>query len=112
MMDNKANTNKILSLWIITSLILGALVYPLTLMMPLNKKLWSISFVFLTTAVTGLSLTLVTFCIDILGGKYPKYGKIINTIITPFIWLGRNPLAIFIIMDVVAILMIKYIIVD
>ena len=112
MMDNKANTKKMLTLWIITSLILGSVVYPLTLMMPLNKKIWSISFVFLTTSVTGLSLTFITYFVDILGSKHEKYGKIINIITTPFIWWGRNPLAIFIIMDVIAIIMIKYIIVD
>ena len=30
----------------------------------------------------------------------------------PFIWLGRNPLAIFVLMDALAILMIDYIIIN
>lgn len=112
MMDNKGNTKKILLLWIATSLMLGALVYPLTLLMPLNKKIWTISFVFLTTSITGLSLTFITYTVDIMGATYARYGKVVGVITRPFIWLGRNPLAIFIIMDAVAILMIKYIIVD
>ena len=112
MMDNKGDINKVMKLWVIASLVMGAMVYPLTLMMPLNKKIWSISFVFITSAVSGLSLTFITFFVDVLGGKHPKYGRIINTVTTPFIWLGRNPLAIFILMDVLAIIMIKYIIVD
>lgn len=98
--------------WIITSLLFGVMVYPLTLMMPLNKKIWSISFVFLTTAVTGLSLTFITFAVDVLGPKHEKYNKIITIITKPFIWLGRNPLAIFVLMDLLAIFMIKYIIIN
>ena len=112
MMDNKNEINKIMKLWIATSLLLGVMVYPLTLMMPLNKKIWSISFVFLTTAVSGLSLTFITYVVDVLGSKYEKYGKIVNIVTRPFIWLGRNPLAIFVLMDVLAILLIKYIIID
>ena len=112
MMDNKGDINKVMKLWVIGSLIMGAVVYPLTIMMPLNKKIWSISFVFLTSAVSGLSLTFITFFVDVLGGKHPKYGRIINVLTTPFVWLGRNPLAIFVLMDVLAIIMIKYIIVD
>lgn len=110
MLDNKPQTNKIMGFWVIASLLMGAVVYPLTFLMPLNKKIWSISFVFLTSAVTGLSLTFITIFVDILGNKHPRYGKIINTITQPFVWLGRNPLAVFVLMDALAIIMIKYII--
>lgn len=101
-----------MKLWIITSLLLGAMVYPLTLMMPLNKKIWSISFVFLTSAVSGLSLTFITYFVDVLGNKHPRYGNVINKITSPFVWLGRNPLAIFVLMDALAIILIKYIIIN
>jgi predicted acyltransferase len=70
MMDNKTEISKVMKLWIAASAILGVMVYPLTLLMPLNKKIWSISFVFLTSAVTGLSLTFITFFVDVLGSKY------------------------------------------
>jgi predicted acyltransferase len=112
MMDNKTNTNKVMKLWIIASLIMGAVVYPLTILMPLNKKIWSISFVFLTAAVTGLSLTFITYTVDILSTKNQTYSRIISIITKPFVWLGRNPLAIFVLMDLLAIFMIKYIIID
>jgi heparan-alpha-glucosaminide N-acetyltransferase len=98
MMDFKGNTKKIFFLWVATSLILGVIAYPLTFLMPLNKRLWSISFVFLTSGITGLSLAFVTFFIDVLGKRYAKYGKIINKITTPFLWLGMNPLAIYVLM--------------
>lgn len=114
MLDNKQKVSRTLGLWIILSIILGAVVYPLTFMMPLNKHLWSTSFVFLTIAVSGLSLAFLTFFIDTLSQRWPGgiYQKIVNIISHPFIWLGRNPLAIFILMDGVAIIMIKYIIID
>lgn len=70
MLDNKGQIKNILNFWVIASIMLGAIVYPLTLMMPLNKKIWSISFVFLTTAVSGLSVAFITFFVDVLGAKY------------------------------------------
>lgn len=112
MQDNKGQNNKMLRLWIVASLILGFFVSPLAILMPLNKKIWSISFVFITTAISGLSLTFITYFVDLLGPRYPKYGKVINIIVKPFIWLGRNPLAIFVLMDALAIILIKYIIIN
>lgn len=93
MLDNKGDMRIILKIWTIASLIFGALVYPLTFLMPINKRLWSISFVFLTAVITGLSLVFVTLLFDILPKKFPnRYTKITTTLATPFLWLGRNPL--------------------
>ena len=38
--------------------------------------------------------------------------SIVNITIRPFLWLGRNPLFVFVFMDLLAIIMIKYIIID
>lgn len=91
---------KIIWLWVLWALMMGALVYPLTWLMPLNKKIWSISFVFLTAAVSGLSLSIITYLFDILPKKFPTslYPKLVKIITHPFLWLGRNPLVIFILM--------------
>lgn len=102
MLDNKNQIKKILTLWTVASLLLGAVVSPLTLMMPLNKKIWSISFVFLTSAASGLALTLITYLFDVLNKKYVRYGRVANIITKPSIWLGRNPLAVFVVMEIVA----------
>ena len=112
MLDFKNNTNKILQSWIIMSLLCLATAYPLTFLMPLNKKIWSISFTFLTIGISGASLIFFAFFVDILGHKGRIYSKVINFIIQPFIWLGRNPLIVFVLMDALAIFMIKYIIID
>lgn len=112
MQDNKNETKKILSLWLIFSLLLGTMVYPLTLLMPLNKKIWSISFVFLTAAASGLALVIITYLVDVLGNRHQKYGKIVNIISKPSVWLGRNPLAIFVFMEALAILLEVYIVIN
>ena len=105
MQDNKNNIKKTLTLWTIFSLLLGAMVYPLTFAMPINKKMWTISYVFLTTATSGLSLVLITYFVDVLSGRNHTYKKIVDIITTPFIWLGRNPLAIFILMEALSIIL-------
>jgi predicted acyltransferase len=112
MQDHKGDISRILQIWIVLSLVLGALTYPWTLTMPLNKKIWSISFVFLTSAIAGLSIAVITFFVDVLGSWNREYGKVINFIMKPFIWLGRNPLAVFVLMDALAILLIVYITID
>ena len=80
--------------------------------MPLNKKIWSISFVFTTVGISGLTLTFFAIIVDILGAKGKIYSKIINFLIRPLLWLGRNPLIIFVLMDALCIILLKYIIID
>lgn len=98
MQDNKTNIKKTLALWTVFTVLIGSLVYPVSLAMPISKKMWTISFVFLTAAASGLGLVLITFFVDVLSSKHQTYKKIIDKITTPFIWLGRNPLAIFVLM--------------
>jgi predicted acyltransferase len=112
MQDNKGEIYKILKMWVIVSLLLGAIAYPWTTVMPLNKKIWSMSFVFLTAGIAGLSLSFLTLFVDTFGSQHHQYGKVVNIIVQPFIWLGRNPLAVFVLMDALAIVLIKYILIN
>ena len=66
--------------------------------MPLNKKIWSISFVFLSSGIAGLALTFLTFTIDFLNRDGDLYSRVVAIISKPFIYLGRNPLAIYVLM--------------
>ena len=91
---------------------MGLCVYPLTHLMQINKKIYSISFAFLTSSSSGLTVFFFVIFIDILPESKPKIKKFINLITQPFLWLGRNPLFIFVFMDLLAILMIKYLIID
>ncbi len=112
MKDHKGDIKRTLKKWAIIVLILGLTVYPMTKLMPLNKKIYSASFALLTSASSGLTILLLVILIDI----FPKKNEIANTMTSilsrPFIWLGRNPLFVFIFMDLVAIIMIKLIIVN
>lgn len=112
MLDFKDNLKKTLILWTTLSLLIGSLVYPLTFIMPINKKLWSISFVFITSAITGLSLVLVTVLFDVLGKQYERYGKIVTKVTQPLLWLGLNPLAIYVLMQLVEFFYSEYIIIN
>lgn len=112
MLDFKENLKKTLILWTMLSLLIGSLVYPLTLIMPINKRLWSISFVFVTSAITGLSLVLITIIFDVLGKQYKKYGKIITKVTQPLLWLGLNPLAIYVLMQLFEFFYSEYIIIN
>jgi heparan-alpha-glucosaminide N-acetyltransferase len=112
MKDNKEKLKKTMIMWLVASLILGVIVYPLTNLMPLNKKLYSISFAILTSASSGLTLLFFVLAVDIVPEKYPSFKNIIEIITRPLLWLGRNPLAVFVMMDAVAIVMIKYITID
>lgn len=98
-----------LTLWITISLIAGALVYPMTLLMPLNKKLYSSSFTLIVVAVSGAVLTFFYIVVDLLPAHRPQAKRIVEILTAPFLWLGLNPLAIFVLMDLVAIFMILYI---
>jgi len=65
----------------------------LSIFSPLNKKIWSISFANFTGGVGILVLLLCYYMVDV----FPwKDSKIITITSKPFIWLGTNPLAVFI----------------
>lgn len=112
MLKNKRDNqpvSKTLKTWIISSLLCGVVVYPLMNLMPLNKKIYSTSFTFIVIAISGLCLSSLVILIDLLPNRCPRYGKVINVMTRPFLWLGMNPLAVFVMMDLIAIFMIKYI---
>ena len=98
MSDNKGQIKKILILWSLFSLILLVTVYPLTFLMPINKKIWSISFVFVSCGIAGLCLTFLTYTIDVIGAEDNQYSRIVKEVSKPFIYLGRNPLAVYVLM--------------
>ena len=66
MKDNKTDVNRTLKQWLTISVILGVAVYPLTRIMPLNKKIYSASFAVLSAAVAGAAIILFVILVDIL----------------------------------------------
>ncbi len=90
-------------------MILGVTVYPLTRMMPLNKKMYSASFAVLTACVAGGAIVVFVLIVDILPGRSDKAKRVINILITPFIWMGRNPLFMYVISEVFSTTVQEYI---
>jgi predicted acyltransferase len=108
----KENPRKLVISWLTISFILGAVTYPMYLLTPFNKKLFTPSFILVIGAVTGTALTFFYFIVDILPSIRPKTQKTIEIITSPLLWLGLNPLAIFVLMDLLAIFLILYIKID
>ncbi len=59
----------------------------------INKKRWSVSFAFVTSGFSGSVLCLCFALVDIYNKPWIK-----NIAIKPFLWLGMNPLFIYILM--------------
>jgi len=112
MKDNKDQLSKTLKKWAAVCLILGIAVYPMTRLMPLNKKIYSASFALLTSASSGATILLMVLLVDILPFRNAKAKRIVSIVTRPFVWLGRNPLFVFVFMDLVAVVMIKLIIIN
>lgn len=112
MLDHKGQIKRILGIWLSSSVLCGLIVLPLVWLMPLNKKIWSISYTFLTICISGVSLTVITVLLDVLKKDSEKYQKVAGWITAPLIWFGRNPLAIFISRDFVDDLMNTYIVIN
>jgi len=67
--------------------------------MPLNKRLYTLPFIFATTVASLSILTLFLIVIDYMPKHSKKLKKTVHKIITPLRWLGMNPLAIFIVLQ-------------
>ncbi len=63
---------------------------------PINKKLWTSSYVLFHSGLALLTLSTVWWLVDVKG---------YNRWITPFVWFGMNPLAIYITHEVIAIVL-------
>lgn len=82
---------------------------PVQFVMPYNKKLWTTSFALLTVGISGMMLIIMLLIVDVLGSRpNSRLSKFIDIVTRPCLWLGMNPLAIFVLMDLLAILMIFY----
>jgi predicted acyltransferase len=62
---------------------------------PVNKKLWSPSFAYITSGIAACGLALCYLLVDILKGPS---SRVRTAILKPFLWLGMNPLFVFVAM--------------
>ncbi|KAL9650822.1 hypothetical protein ABK040_001872 [Willaertia magna] len=67
--------------------------------LPIGKKLWTTSFSFVTSGIACLFLAIVMYVVDIL--KFNKYWT------SPFVWIGTNPLVMYVVPTFVVVIMAK-----
>ena len=82
-----------MKMWLLLTGVLVAIGTLFLIWEPVNKKRWSISFAFYTSALTGGALCLIFGVVDVLNNPLIK-----EKLIQPFLWLGMNPLFIFVAM--------------
>lgn len=95
MFEHRNDTKKTVKIWVMAASLCALTALPLVWLMPLNKKIWSVSYAFLTVGTSGISLALITIIFDIAGKDNIRYKNITSKISNPFLWFGRNPLALF-----------------
>jgi predicted acyltransferase len=108
----KGKQEKLIKYWLLFAFICLLPIYPCSLFMPFNKRLYTITFLFGVLSTSAVTLTLFLVVIDYLPKLNNNSGKFIKTITQPFTWLGLNPLAIFIVLQVLSCIMDGWIVID
>jgi len=91
--QKKGDNKSLVKYWVGLSGTFAAVGGLLAIFDPVCKKRWSASFAFLTSGYTGFLLCLCFFLVDILDKPLIK-----EKLSQPFLWLGMNPLFIFVAM--------------
>lgn len=78
--------------WGLIALTFLSFAYFLRIWVPFNKKVWSLSFTLVTCGYATLSILLLYLLIDVWNKD------IVKKILAPFIWMGSNPLFIYVLM--------------
>jgi predicted acyltransferase len=99
-MKMKKTPEKLIKNWLIVAGICGACIYPCSLLMPFNKRLYTITFLFTNLCSCSLVLSFFMYVVDMLPKKYPQMKSKVLKAIQPMNWLGLNPLAIFILLQI------------
>lgn len=109
LMKLKATPERLVRYWLLIAFICLLPVYPCSLLMPLNKRLYTITFLFLVLACTATALSFFLLVVDILPQKHPQTARGVAIFTRPLTWLGMNPLAIFVTIQLTADLVNDYI---
>jgi len=91
--QKKGNKIDLLLYWVLLSMSLIGVGYLITFGDACNKKRWSVSFAFITSGISGAALCLCFIVVDIYNKPLVK-----EKLVKPALWLGMNPLFIFVAM--------------
>jgi predicted acyltransferase len=89
----KGSNMDLLKKWLMVAGCLGVTGALFVIFDPVCKKRWSVSFAFFTSSMSGFALSLCFYVVDILNKSFIK-----EKLCKPFLWLGMNPLFIFVAM--------------
>lgn len=101
MLRYKKQPQHLLNNWLGLSAACSLLVYPLSLLMPFNKQLYSTSFAVVVIGISGICLSFFYVIIDILPQRYSRMRNIIKYATAPLLWTGVNPLFVYVLMQTV-----------
>lgn len=87
----KGTNLALLKHWALVTVVLGAVGGLAAIGDAVCKKRWSVSFAFLTSSFSGLWLCICFYIVDILDKRVIR-----EQLVKPFLWLGMNPLFIYI----------------
>lgn len=105
----KGKQEKLIKYWLIFGLFCLIPIYPCSLLMPFNKRLYTITFLFGVLATSTTVLSLFLLLIDYLPKLNQNSSKVILKVVQPLTWLGMNPLAIFITLQLVFLILTSWI---
>lgn len=95
----KKHLNTLIKYWLLVAVLCLLAIYPCSLVMPSNKKIFSLTFLFCVLSTSATILTLLLIIIDYVPQAIGSQSKAVYYITRPFTWLGMNPLAIFIMLQ-------------
>jgi predicted acyltransferase len=72
----KQTPKRLILSWLKIAAIFGIFSYPMYLLTPFNKKLFTPSYVLASGAITGIVLTFFYFIVDIIALNYPKVRRV------------------------------------
>lgn len=104
----RANQLELVCRWVMLALGLIGLALFLWLWMPINKKMWSVPFALMMGGIGGLVIFICYYLVDMVLASWQEdsaWKKACNAAIQPLIWMGMNPLAIFVLMIFLEILL-------
>lgn len=95
---------KVIAVFVVGT-ILVLLGYLLSYGLPLNKRIWSPSYVLMTCGLASLLQALLMYVIDLKSESGSKQFAIHRSLFTPFVIFGTNALALYVSSELLAILL-------
>jgi hypothetical protein len=102
LLKHKKHLDTLIKYWLLAAFLFLLAIYPCSLVMPPNKKIYSLTFLFAVLSTSATILTLLLIVIDYVPQAVRKHSRAVHIITRPFTWLGMNPLAVFLLLQILS----------